>query len=107
MPDALIHSVLASSGNARTSVIVSNVRGPPSELHVGNDALSSLIGFLPAPAGCALGIGIGSYSGSLTLSVASDRALLGAASEEFLELMLSEYNAYRAEAHGVAQAAST
>ena len=47
-------------------------------LHVGGMELGELFGFLPTPPGVGLGVGIGTYAGRAALSVACDRALLGA-----------------------------
>ena len=91
--NAAVQSVLAASGNTSCSVIMSNVRGPPRALHINGLNLSRLYGFLPAPAGVALGVGIGTYAGTVALSVACDKARLGeGAADEILRLMMEGHN---------------
>lgn len=94
LPEPVVHCALRRAGNARTSVILSNVRGPPDALHIGGMALGELFGFLPTPAGVGLGVGIGTYAGSAALSITCDRALLGDGANELLASMLAEHAMY-------------
>ena len=100
VPAPLVNCALHSAGNARTSVILSNVRGPPDALHIGGMALGELFGFLPTPPGVGLGVGIGTYAGGAALSVVCDRNLLGDSSKELLGHMLNEHAAYCAPRAG-------
>lgn len=72
---------------------MSNVRGPPEQLHIGGFKLSGLFGFLPTPPGVALGIGVGTYGGQISVSLTCDRGLLGDDATMLLEMMLEEANA--------------
>lgn len=94
LPAPFVNCALGKAGNARTSVILSNVRGPPDMLHIGGMALGELFGFLPTPPGVGLGVGIGTYAGQCALSVTCDRALLGDAADELLGAMLAEHERY-------------
>ena len=66
----------ASPCCARASTCLSSARPSPVCLQVG------------------LGVGIGTYGGSVSLSVACDRALLGDAAREILGTMLEEHANY-------------
>ena len=95
LPSSLISSVLKGAGNARASVILSNVRGPPEELHVGGLPMKQLFGFLPCPPGVGLGVGLGTYAGKAALSVTCDTALLGEGSaDRFIGRMMEEHQRY-------------
>ena len=95
LPDALISSAVSAAGNSSTSTIMSNVRGPPKRLHINGSEVESITGFLPTPPGVALGVGLGTYAGSIGVSVTCDRVLLGdGAADELLQLMLQEHERY-------------
>jgi len=56
----------------QADVAVSNVKGPDTTVHVLGRAVTQMVGFLPPPNGCPLGIAVTSYRGALQLSVNAD-----------------------------------
>ena len=104
LPSALVSGAVTAGGNSSSSVIMSNVRGPPRQLHINGSAIQSLIGFLPTPPGVALGIGLGTYAGKLGLSVTCDRCMGESSAEEILCLMLDEHMRFLREASAISVA---
>jgi len=60
----------------QSDLAVSNVRGPDDTVHVCGLPVEQLVGFLPPPNGCPLGIAVTSYKGVLQLSVNVDENAL-------------------------------
>lgn len=54
---------------------VSNVKGPPLPVHYFGKTCSTMIGIVPPPNGCGIGIAIVSYGDDLLVSVATDEAV--------------------------------
>ena len=97
LPREWVSDAVTAGGNSSSSVIMSNVRGPPKQLHINGSAIQSLIGFLPTPPGVALGIGLGTYAGKLGLSVTCDRCMGENSAETLLGLMLEEHTRFLRE----------
>jgi hypothetical protein len=55
---------------------VSNVRGPDMALHIMGKEVKQIVGFLPPPPGCPIGIAVTSYRGQLQLSVNASKQTL-------------------------------
>ena len=62
-------------------------------MYTGELKLSSLFGFLPTPPGVALGVGVGTYAGQLSVSLTCDRQLLQDDAGVLLEIMLEDASA--------------
>ncbi|GMH60792.1 hypothetical protein TrRE_jg2708 [Triparma retinervis] len=78
---------LAISGSC---VAISNVRGPPSSLHVLGRTVEQVVGFVPPPPTVPIGVAVMSYDGTITLTVNGDRRCVPDA-ELFLAWVLEEY----------------
>jgi hypothetical protein len=59
----------------QADVAVSNVRGPEKPIHLCGHEVTQIVGFLPPPPGCPVGIAVTSYRGSLQLSVNADETV--------------------------------
>lgn len=81
---------LFSSMSALMSLMVSNVVGHPSPLKIFGASCTLMMGFVPAPNGIAVGIGILSYSNGLYLSVNCDCGFTAASPRVLLEAIEEE-----------------
>jgi len=81
---------LFSKANGNACAAISNVRGSPQRLHIGNQTIESMAGFLPLPPGIPIGVIITSYAGTLTLTVAAQPWAVPDA-DQFLLWMLEDY----------------
>ena len=52
---------------------MSNVVGPDKAMHIGGREIKQIVGFLPPPPGCPLGVAVTSYCDELQLSVNANR----------------------------------
>ena len=57
---------------------VSNVRGPEDALHILGREVKQIVGFLPPPPGCPLGVAVTSYRGQLQVSVNANKQTFAA-----------------------------
>jgi hypothetical protein len=81
---------LFRASNANATFVVSNVRGPASELHWNGRPIVATAGFVPLPPGIPSGVVVQSYNGMITLSLTADgRAVPDA--DKFLTWMVQEY----------------
>lgn len=81
-------SSLFASASAGSSVVVTNVRGPPRKLHIQGREVEELYGFVPLPPGIPCGVVVYSYSGMVNLSISSEAWL---DSNLLLQYTLEEY----------------
>jgi len=61
----------------QADVAVSNVKGPERTVHICGCPIEQIVGFLPNPNGCPLGVAVTSYRGQLQLSVNADAGAFG------------------------------
>ncbi len=74
-PD-LVHHALTTFFARKTSLVLTNLAGPATRLHVAGQALSRLVFWVPHPCNLGLGVSVISYAGELRLGVRSDVAIL-------------------------------
>ena len=76
--------------HANASVVVTNVRGPETEVHIEGRSVRSFLGFLPLPAGVPIGIVVSSYGNKMTLTVTAEEYAVPDA-DLFLKWVRNEY----------------
>lgn len=57
---------------------VSNVRGPEETLHILGREVKQIVGFLPPPPGCPIGVAVTSYRDQLQVSVNANKQTFAA-----------------------------
>jgi diacylglycerol O-acyltransferase / wax synthase len=83
-------SYLFSCSNAGSVAVVTNVRGPPSAIHLGGRKVESFHGFVPLPPGVPVGVVVGSYDNHVTLTLAAEPWAVPDG-DQFLSWVLEEY----------------
>jgi WS/DGAT C-terminal domain/Wax ester synthase-like Acyl-CoA acyltransferase domain len=83
-------SYLFSRSNAGSVAVVTNVRGPPSAIHLGGRKVESFHGFVPLPPGVPVGVVVGSYDNRVTLTLAAEPWAVPDG-DQFLSWVLEEY----------------
>ncbi|KAF0700983.1 Aste57867_8429 [Aphanomyces stellatus] len=73
-PDA-INIFVTHAFTRRVSVAITNVRGPDMRLSLGDTTVVGMLGFVPPPPGCNVGIAITSMQNALVVTVAVDKSL--------------------------------
>jgi hypothetical protein len=81
---------LFRKAHANASVVVTNVRGPESCVHLEGRPIRAFLGFLPLPAGVPVGLVVGSYNNEITLTVTAEEYAVPDA-DKFLGWVQDEY----------------
>ena len=81
---------LFRKAHANASVVVTNVRGPESCVHLEGRSIRAFLGFLPLPAGVPIGLVVGSYNNEITLTVTAEEYAVPDA-DKFLGWVQEEY----------------
>lgn len=85
---------LFQKAHANASVVVTNVRGPETHLHLGGRRVETTLGFLPLPPGIPIGMVVYSYANGITLSVTAEPWAVPDA-DLFLSWVAEEYQALK------------
>lgn len=83
-------------GNARATVVITNIKGFPFEVHWMGRPVTFLSAFLPLPPGIPIGIVVQSYNGELSFTVNADKRAVPNA-DLFSSWMLDEYTSLKQE----------
>jgi len=89
LPNSLTQ-YLFSKANANAVAVVTNVRGPPTPIHVQGRLVSSVHGFVPLPPGIPIGLVVSSYAGNVKLSLSAEPWAVPDG-DQFLVYVLEEY----------------
>jgi hypothetical protein len=81
---------LFRKAHANASVVVTNVRGSESCVHLEGRPIRAFLGFLPLPAGVPIGLVVGSYNNEITLTVTAEEYAVPDA-DKFLGWVQDEY----------------
>jgi len=81
---------LFKKAHANASVVVTNVRGPESPMHLEGRPVRAFVGFLPLPAGVPVGLVVSSYGKQITLAVTAEEYAVPNA-DKFLGWVREEY----------------
>ena len=76
--------------HANASLVVTNVRGPQSAIHLEGRPVRAFLGFLPLPAGVPVGLVVSSYSNKIVLSLAAEEYAVPDP-DQFLRWVREEY----------------
>ncbi|CAJ1935186.1 unnamed protein product [Cylindrotheca closterium] len=86
--------------HANASVVVTNVRGPETMVHLDGRRIERFLGFLPLPPGIPVGMVVQSYANNLTLTIMAEPwAVPDAMGDLFLSWVVEEYDALRKQAN--------
>jgi len=83
-------SYLFQSANAGSVAVVTNVRGPPTPVHLAGRRIDSILGFVPLAPGLPVGVVVGSYAGRMQLTLTAEPWAVPDA-DRFLRWVLEEY----------------
>merc|ERR1719413_74455 len=83
--------------HANASVVVTNVRGPDTSVHLEGRPVRAFLGFLPLPAGVPVGLVVSSYSNQMCLTVTAEEYAVPDA-HQFLGWVKEEYELLRKRA---------
>jgi diacylglycerol O-acyltransferase len=83
---------LFEKAHANATVVVTNVRGPETPVHLDGRRVETTLGFLPLPPGIPIGMVIGSYANRLTLTIMAEPSAVPDA-DLFLSWVVEEYQA--------------
>lgn len=92
---------LFSKANVNAVAVVSNVRGPPTPLHVKGRRVQSVHGFVPLPPGIPIGVVVSSYAGNVKLSLSAEPWAVPDG-DQFLVYVLEEYQSLLEQAKRIA-----
>jgi len=88
---------LFRKAHANASVVVTNVRGPTSRLHMEGRPVHVFFGFLPLPAGVPVGLTVTSYNEEIHLTVTAEKYAVPDA-DQFLGWVRDEYQLLKQKA---------
>ena len=97
---------LFRKAHANASVVVTNVRGPESMVHMEGRPVHVFFGFLPLPAGVPVGLTVTSYDKRINLTVTAEEWAVPDA-ERFLGWVRDEYELLKQRADDEADASSS
>jgi hypothetical protein len=83
-------SYLYGRSHAGSTAVVTNVRGPPSAIHLGGRKVESFHGFVPLPPGVPMGVVVSSYDRKMTLTLTAEPWAVPDP-DQFLGWVLDEY----------------
>jgi hypothetical protein len=83
--------------NCHASAVISNVHGFPFQVHWKGMPIESIVPLIPLPPKVKIGVGAFSYDGKIALSVVSSDERVVPNAGRFLDFMLEEYEAIKAE----------
>ncbi len=89
LPSSWMTSLMTNTHLGATCVIT-NVRGPPHELHLGGRRVVTAQPFLPLPPGIPIGVALFSYAGAMNVSVNAEAWAVPNA-DQFLLWVVEEY----------------
>jgi len=87
--------------HANASVVVTNVRGPESLVHLEGRPVRAFLGFLPLPAGVPVGLVVSSYDNKMNLTLTAEEYAVPDA-EQFLGWIKDEYQLLKRRADEMA-----
>eukprot|EP00934_Nitzschia_sp_Nitz4_P006384 Nitzschia sp. Nitz4//scaffold105_size73764//18376//20088//NITZ4_005672-RA/size73764-processed-gene-0.3-mRNA-1//1//CDS//3329532435//6374//frame0 len=88
---------LFEKAHAKASIVVTNVRGPESMIHLGGRRVETSLGFLPIPPGIPIGMVVMSYNQTMTLTIMAESWAVPD-SDLFLSWVVEEYQQLLIEA---------
>lgn len=89
LPSRLTAWIFAKS-SAGSVVVVTNTRGSPTPVHLGGRLVETMFGFVPLPPGVPVGVVVGSYAGSMHLTLTAEPWAVPDG-DQFLAWVLEEY----------------
>jgi len=91
---------LFEKSHANASVVVTNVRGPETMVHLDGRRIERFLGFLPLPPGIPVGMVVQSYANNLTLTIMAEPwAVPDSMGDLFLSWVVEEYDSLRKQAN--------
>jgi WS/DGAT/MGAT family acyltransferase len=67
---------LVNSFGAKTTVVMTNVKGPQEQLYLAGAPVTKIVGWVPTTGGMAIGVSVFSYNGHVRLGVLTDAGLI-------------------------------
>jgi hypothetical protein len=71
-----LHRALTTFFSRKTSLVLTNLAGPGSRLHIAGRSLARLVFWVPHPCNLGLGVSVMSYAGEIRFGVRADVAVV-------------------------------